>query len=153
MLYIWELSNKFDLNHTTRVLHTGAQRFLRNPAPWRCIIHKYQSDKNLNKKDTLLQTLPFEKKEECDSKSKIQKWQATETKICASTANDLITGKMNAEPRFKTTSPARTARAENTGRNNTLMRKRLTDQLYQSQHSRIMSHHWSVADRCWLSWF
>ncbi len=34
MLYIWELINKFDLKQTTRVLHTGAQRFLRNPAPW-----------------------------------------------------------------------------------------------------------------------
>jgi hypothetical protein len=43
--------------------------------------------------------------------------------MCASTANDLITGKMNAEPGFKTTSLARTARAENTGQDNTLMRK------------------------------
>ncbi len=75
-------------------------------------------------------------------KSEKRKWQATRTKICASTANNLITGKMNAEPGFKTTNLARTARAENTGRNNTLMRKRLTeDQLHQSRHSRIMSHH------------
>ncbi len=48
----------------------------------------------------LLGTLPFEKTEECVSKSEIRKWQATETKICASTANNLITGKMNAEPGF-----------------------------------------------------
>jgi hypothetical protein len=56
-------------------------------------------------------------------KTKNEKWRATETKNCASTANDLITGKMNAEPGFKTTSLARTARAENTGQNDTLMRK------------------------------
>jgi hypothetical protein len=54
---------------------------------------------------------------------KIRKWQATKTKICASTANDLITGKMNAGPGFRTTSLARMPRAENTGQDNTRMSK------------------------------
>jgi len=34
MLYIQEDSNKFDLNRTIRVSHTGVQRFPRNPAPY-----------------------------------------------------------------------------------------------------------------------
>ncbi len=69
------------------------------------------------------------------------KWQATKTKNCVSTANDSITGKMNGDPGLKTTSLARTTRAENTGQNDTPMRKQLTDQLHQSRHSRITLHH------------
>jgi hypothetical protein len=34
MLHICIFSNKLDLNQTTRVSHTGAQRFLRNPTPY-----------------------------------------------------------------------------------------------------------------------
>jgi hypothetical protein len=34
MLYIFLFSNKFDLNQVTSVSHTGAQQFLRNPAPF-----------------------------------------------------------------------------------------------------------------------
>ena len=73
---------------------------------------------------------------------KHRKWQATKTKNCASTANDSVTGKMNADPGFKTTRLARTTRAENTSQNDTRMRKQLTDQLHQSRHSRIMLHHY-----------
>jgi hypothetical protein len=34
MLHICIFSNKLDLNQTTHVSHTGAQRILRNPAPY-----------------------------------------------------------------------------------------------------------------------
>jgi hypothetical protein len=56
--------------------------------------------------------------EECDSekvKHGKRQWQATNKKICASTGNDSITDKTNAEPGFKTINPVRTARAENIG--------------------------------------
>jgi hypothetical protein len=34
MLYICIVSNKLDLNQAKHVSHTGAQQFLRNPAPY-----------------------------------------------------------------------------------------------------------------------
>ncbi len=42
--------------------------FLGNPLPTPCIIHEYEVIKNIKTTDTLLQTLPFEKTEECDNK-------------------------------------------------------------------------------------
>jgi hypothetical protein len=67
-------------------------------------------------------------------KHRKRQWQATNTKICASTAKDSTTGKTNAEQEFKTINPARTARAENIGRDDTPMRKRHKDQHNRFQH-------------------
>ena len=66
------ISNKFDLKQTTRVLHTGGQRFWRTPLRnqvWQEVNKQYHGLTTL-KLQTATTTLPFEKTEECKSTTK-----------------------------------------------------------------------------------
>ncbi len=83
--------------------------------------------------------------------AKVQrKWRATGTKICVFTVIASTTDRKIAEPGFKMDSPVRITEEENTGQNDTLMKKPTKDPSHRSQPSRITSHHYKEADRCWL---
>ena len=101
-----------------------------------------------SKLQTATTTLPFEKTEECESTTT---WRATGTRICVFTVSASTTDRKIAEPESRMDNPVRTIEEENTGRNDTRMKKvpKDKDKPRQSQPSKVTSHLWWEAVRCW----
>ncbi len=70
-----------------------------------------------------------------------RQWQATETRICVFTVSASTSDRKIAEPGFKMDSPVWIPEEENTGQNDTLMKKQPKDLSHQFRRSPITSHH------------
>ncbi len=152
MFYICIFSNKFDLKQTIRVLHTGVQQFLRNPTPWPCITQINKSEYKVSRthNTTCYYVITFRKNRgvrKCNQEKR--QWRATETRICVFTVSASTTDRRIAEPGFKMDSPVWIPEEENTGQDDTLIKKQLKNLSHQFRRSQITSHLWWEADRCW----
>ena len=136
MLYICIFSNKLDLNQAIRVSHTGAQQFLRNPAPGPCIIHKYKSE-NHSKNKRYYEHYLSEKTEECDSKQ-VKMASYKNQKLCFY-CKRFNHRQDECRTRIQDKQPCTDARGRKYWPR--LMRKRLKDLSQRFWHFQTTSHH------------